>query len=402
MEDGAVTPESEGFFYALTMAKKRFTDIEIWDKEWYMELLPKHKCLMKYIFDKCDASGCWKPNWKLASLHINETIDFNDLSYLPIDQYEILESGKIFIPDFVKFQYGKLSKECRPHIPIIATIEKNDLTERLADLIENIGSSVKAVRRRLTENAKKIIFEQDDYQCQYCGDRPGYEKLFVDHIIPVISGGGNIDENLITSCVSCNSKKHDKNVFDFMHKNNITPLINLSKKLDTLFKNTDTLEEEEKDKEKEEEKDNKLKKNENTDFWFMRYYHEDYEFYKAKFNGQSTTEKLFDEWKYFIDFIQKNNFTAIFKCGNFISPHSFAELVVKEGFTRDVWEPPIRRILATGVKPEHDLFFRIPEFIKIVNKSNGTYPKSSSAIKSESTDRFINKGKQVYSELRGK
>lgn len=113
------------------MAKKRFNDIEIWDKEWYMVLKPKHKCLMKYIFDRCDACGCWKPNWKLATLHIGEDVNFIDLSSLPKDQYEVLENGKIFIPDFINFQYGKLSKKSPAHNPVFSAIEKNGLSNRV-------------------------------------------------------------------------------------------------------------------------------------------------------------------------------------------------------------------------------------------------------------------------------
>lgn len=113
------------------MAKKRFTDIEIWDKEWYMELKPVYKCLIKYMFDKCDACGCWKPNWKLASFHIGETVTLEDLKKLPQDQYEILESGKIWIPEFINFQYGQLSKNSPAHKPIFSALEKNNLMGRL-------------------------------------------------------------------------------------------------------------------------------------------------------------------------------------------------------------------------------------------------------------------------------
>lgn len=113
------------------MAKKRFTDIEIWDKEWFMKLTPKMKCLMKYLHDKCDASGCWKPNWTLASVHINEQVNESDLGNLPDDQYEMLPGGKIFIPDFINFQYGKLSKASPAHNPIFIAIDKNNLSNRV-------------------------------------------------------------------------------------------------------------------------------------------------------------------------------------------------------------------------------------------------------------------------------
>lgn len=119
------------------MAKKRFTDIEIWDKAWFMQLSPKMKCLMKYLHDKCDASGCWKPNWPLASVHINEPVTISDLENLPQDQYEILKSGKIFIPDFINFQYGKLSKNSPAHNPIFIAIEKNNLSDRVFNRVYN-------------------------------------------------------------------------------------------------------------------------------------------------------------------------------------------------------------------------------------------------------------------------
>jgi hypothetical protein len=113
------------------MSKKRFTDIEIWDKEWFMELSPKLKCLVRYLFDKCDPSGVWKPNWKLASIHIKDQVNEKDLQGIPKDQFEILPDGKIFLPDFITFQYGVLSEKSPAHKPIFRAIEKNRLSNRV-------------------------------------------------------------------------------------------------------------------------------------------------------------------------------------------------------------------------------------------------------------------------------
>lgn len=113
------------------MAKKRFTDIEIWDKEWFMDLSPKLKCLVRYLFDKCDPCGVWNPNWKLASIHIKDQVTEADLKGLPKDQYEILPGGKIFLPDFISFQYGFLSEKSPAHKPVFKAIEKNRLTTRV-------------------------------------------------------------------------------------------------------------------------------------------------------------------------------------------------------------------------------------------------------------------------------
>jgi len=52
---------------------------------------------------------------------------------------------------------------------------------------------------------RKNIFQRDNYSCQYCGKSSG--SMTVDHIIPKKHGGGDEWKNLVTACLSCNSKK---------------------------------------------------------------------------------------------------------------------------------------------------------------------------------------------------
>jgi hypothetical protein len=118
------------------MAKKRFTDVEIWNKEWFMDLTPKLKCLIRYLFDNCDAAGVWTPNWKLASLHIGEEVNEKHLRLLPDDQYEIFD-GKIFLPDFINFQYGQLSESSPAHKPVFASLKKHNLSDRVFNRVSN-------------------------------------------------------------------------------------------------------------------------------------------------------------------------------------------------------------------------------------------------------------------------
>jgi len=153
------------------MSKKRFTDIDIWDKDWYMDLKPVHKCLMKYIFDKCDAAGCWKPNWKLASTHINEKVCQDDLKFLPKDQYEILENGKIWIPDFIPFQYGQLSKKSPAHNPVFESIEKNNLSNRVSNRLLN------RVSNTLMDKDKDIYKDKDKDKGIVKGMKNGFPIL---------------------------------------------------------------------------------------------------------------------------------------------------------------------------------------------------------------------------------
>lgn len=52
------------------------------------------------------------------------------------------------------------------------------------------------------------IFERDDYTCQYCWTRGG--DLECDHVVPIARGGGNLDDNLVTACRTCNRDKGAK------------------------------------------------------------------------------------------------------------------------------------------------------------------------------------------------
>lgn len=107
--------------------------------------------------------------------------------------------------------------------------------------------------------------------------------------------------------------------------------------------------------------------------------------YSKILNGQSKslTEQKFDVWKEFVDFIYERDFTDLF-ASKFISPIDF-DKIVSDGFTRDKWEIVLKKILSTGVKPEHNLFFRIPEFIgysekgKLGNDDLSEYEKKLNA-----------------------
>lgn len=51
------------------------------------------------------------------------------------------------------------------------------------------------------------VFERDGFTCQYCGAQPPDAVLVIDHVTPVVAGGGNGIENLVSACESCNQGK---------------------------------------------------------------------------------------------------------------------------------------------------------------------------------------------------
>lgn len=112
---------------------KRFVDTEIWNKAWYQELSLKEKVLVKYIFEQCDCAGVWDINFRLASFIIGETVSFDDIDSINNKNllFEVFDNDKLFVIDFIKFQYGTLSENCKPHKPIIEKLKKYNLYERV-------------------------------------------------------------------------------------------------------------------------------------------------------------------------------------------------------------------------------------------------------------------------------
>lgn len=113
---------------------KRMTATEKWDKMWFMNLNPKHKCLWIYINDKCDQAGMWEVNYKLASMHIGEEISEKDFVFFE-DRIEKFSNGKFWIVDHVLFQCGTLSEKSPAHKPIFNLLKKYTLLNRVLNRV---------------------------------------------------------------------------------------------------------------------------------------------------------------------------------------------------------------------------------------------------------------------------
>jgi len=111
---------------------KRFTDSAIWDKTWFRRLSPAEKCAFIYIKDKCDCVGVWDADFEVAEFQIGSQIDWQKLIEKVNGNIEILTSGKWWLCDFCRFQYGELKISCAPHKKYVEMLEKHRLLERVA------------------------------------------------------------------------------------------------------------------------------------------------------------------------------------------------------------------------------------------------------------------------------
>lgn len=60
---------------------------------------------------------------------------------------------------------------------------------------------------KLTRNN---VFERDKNTCQYCARVLPREQLNLDHVIPRDAGGKTTWENIVCSCIPCNSRKANR------------------------------------------------------------------------------------------------------------------------------------------------------------------------------------------------
>jgi 5-methylcytosine-specific restriction endonuclease McrA len=54
------------------------------------------------------------------------------------------------------------------------------------------------------------IFERDHNTCQYCGEHFDRRELNLDHVMPRDRGGQTTWENIVCSCIPCNSRKANR------------------------------------------------------------------------------------------------------------------------------------------------------------------------------------------------
>lgn len=107
---------------------KRFTDTELWGKEFFLKLSMKQKLLLRYLYDACDNAGIYEPNYILLEVFIGEKITEDDILSLNTDKKRIvkLENGKFYLTRFIKFQQGNfLNPKNNAHKQIIEILKSN-------------------------------------------------------------------------------------------------------------------------------------------------------------------------------------------------------------------------------------------------------------------------------------
>ena len=76
----------------------------------------------------------------------------------------------------------------------------------------------KPTRKALSKEMREILVEKQHGICPVCGEKLGndYSKIHIDHIIPFVLVGDELDDNYQALCNTCNECKNAKTDYIFM------------------------------------------------------------------------------------------------------------------------------------------------------------------------------------------
>lgn len=118
---------------------KRFSDTEIWKKDWFLDLTDKQKLLVKFLFDNCDCAGIYEISQRFLRASFEQPITKED--FKAIKQVRFIDEKTIFIEDFIRFQYKVEPLELNPkftvHRGILSRLNKYGLFETLTQPLPN-------------------------------------------------------------------------------------------------------------------------------------------------------------------------------------------------------------------------------------------------------------------------
>lgn len=108
---------------------KRFIDSNLFKKSFIRCLKAPLKLLWIYLFCDCDNSGIWDIDYEVASLYLGFKVNEEELRKLKNKIVVIDEGKKLFIPDFIEFQYGELNQNNPAHKNVIKQLSKYQLID---------------------------------------------------------------------------------------------------------------------------------------------------------------------------------------------------------------------------------------------------------------------------------
>lgn len=149
---------------------KRFIDSEIWKKQWFRELSPTLKIFWIYICSNCDNCGVWEMDIQLAEFQIGAMITENEILSEFNGNIIKISDKKLFVVDFISFQYGELKEDSVPHRNVFRLLQKHnirypiDTLSILYQVVPNTPKDKDKDKDKDKEEEKDIVLKSPQYR----------------------------------------------------------------------------------------------------------------------------------------------------------------------------------------------------------------------------------------------
>ena len=130
-----------------------------------------------------------------------------DVSGMPLEWVGYQDAVRLYHLGQVAYTCGTLLY--RVHGGICAKTGRRSFIE-VNSIIATLGHNralSKFRNRYVPPLNNPALFKRDSHVCLYCGETFGYGELSRDHVTPVIQGGQDVWNNVVTACRRCNNHK---------------------------------------------------------------------------------------------------------------------------------------------------------------------------------------------------
>ena len=199
----------------------RMVDCATWDDPWFESLHPKGKLFFLYLLTNPRSTSCGAFEITPRKMAFETGLTVEDVegflkAWAPKVQW-FPEHSIVFLKNFYRRQVHlpRFARDARRRVAALPEQVQSHVLSEYPELAAQPGDDI---RPRMSgerwREVRQRIFLRDDYTCQYCGARGG--KLECDHVMPFSLGGSHEDENLVTSCKSCNRSKRAKRLEEWV------------------------------------------------------------------------------------------------------------------------------------------------------------------------------------------
>jgi hypothetical protein len=117
------------------MGKKRLTDTDKWDDDWYLDLPPLMKCAWEYLCNNCDGgTGLMKISFRKMSDLIKGEVTREEFDRYIGSRVHWIDQENLWIPGYLKAQFKRLTSRNKAHVnmakKVIEALAGQTLSER--------------------------------------------------------------------------------------------------------------------------------------------------------------------------------------------------------------------------------------------------------------------------------